>query len=294
MPWNQARKKVLPSRKQKSWKLYGTVFGVFVLLLSVAVFFIEVGNKDREVIEKPTKAEKKTPKITKGNSHSRTPVRKKVPIHKMSDKDRLERLEKMYGTNIPENLKTTYYFLKNPPTTTYKPPKRREDIFKHHSERTIAAVILLSPGSFVLQRPIYDESFDMSFRKSLEEPTLFSNDDTPDERELKEAVNDVKAELAERMRNGEKPSEILTECMNTAYELGKYKRDIEELLLEIEEDPTKSNQDVEDFVNAANKMLRDKGAAELPMPTLFRRQARLKVLARQQQEKQQIESEVNQ
>ena len=295
MPWNQAQKnKPLPPRRNLKLWLTGLV-GI-ILLTSIGVFtFIYNDNEETIEVAVKTKKKKQTSKPKYNAPHQIK--KKKIGLTQMTNEERLKWFERKYGTNVPENLKSEIYFLKNPPKLKIQPKARREDIFKHQSERSIASIVLLKPGAFLIQRSVYDDSFDIDFKKALEEPTLFSKDDTPEQRELKEAVNEVKAELAERMRNGEKPSEILTECMNTAYELGKYTRDIEELLYEIEDDPTKSNQDVEDFVNAANKLLRDKGAAELPMPTLFRRQARLKVLARQRQyelnAKQQLESEGN-
>ena len=203
--------------------------------------------------------------------------KKRVP---QTREERLAWFEKKYGTNIPENLKTTVYFLKHPPTTTYRPLPRPEDIFKHQSEKTIAAVLLHKPGAFVMRRTVYDESFDMDFRKSLEEPIIAKDDDDEATKELKAAVNDVKAELAERMRAGEKPSKIMTDTMDTAYELGKYSRNMETMLHEMSDNPANTDKDIEDFVNAANKLLKEKGAGEMEMPNFFRRQLRLKMLAR--------------
>ena len=203
--------------------------------------------------------------------------KKRVP---QTREERLAWFEKKYGTNIPENLKTTVYFLKNPPTTTYRPLPRPEDIFKHQSEKTIAAVLLHKPGAFVMRRTVYDESFDMDFQKALEEPIIEKDDDDEATKELKAAVNDVKAELAERMRAGEKPSKIMTDTMDTAYELGKYSRNLETMLHEMSDNPANTDKDIEDFVNAANKLLKEKGAGEMEMPNFFRRQLRLKMLAR--------------
>ena len=72
-------------------------------------------------------------------------------------------------------------------------------------------------------------------------------------------------------------------ALNAAYlredELGKLKRDAQY-----------SDRDIEDFVNAANKMLKDKGAKPIPMPkmvlrhvSLKRAAARAEEMARQEQ-----------
>ena len=236
--------------------------------------------------EAPTERAKPKKTRSAGLAAEVTPAKAAKPqkaTGKLRPKTREERLawfEKKYGTNIPENLKSTVYFLKNPPQQIFRPKPRREDVFKHHSERTIAALLLHTPGTFMIQRSVYDDRFDRDFVKSLEEPIISEDGDDQETKELKMAVNDVKAEIAERMRAGEKPSDIVNEIMNTAYELGKYSRNMEDMVREIADDPSKTDADVEEFVNAANKLLKEKGAKEMEMPNLFRRQIRLKMLAR--------------
>ena len=231
---------------------------------------------------KPAKPERK---------HVAKPVAKPAPVVKEVKKprapetreERLAWFKKKYGDNIPENLKTTVYFLEHPPTTTYKPLPQPEDVFKHQSEKTIAAVLMLQPGTFVMRRTVYDESFDADFVKAVQEPTPIEEDDSDETKALKTAVNEVRAEWIERMKAGEKPSDIMNEAMNTAYELGKYTRELEELLHEANDNPSMTNEDVEDFVKAANAMLKEKGAGELQMPDLLRRQARLRRIVRKAQ-----------
>ncbi len=231
----------------------------------------------------PVSVEKKPalpkPKVAKPRP---APAAKAKPAKRkeLTPQDQLARIRKTFGDNVPENLKPTVYFLENPPKTNFKPRKRPEDVFKHQSEKTIAAVLLLQPGAFVMRRTVYDESFDIDFKKALEDPTVIEDGDSDEDRELKMAVADVRAELAEKMKEGEMPAKIFTEAMDTAYELGKYTREIETMLREVSDDPTKTDQDVQDFVEAANVMLKEKGAAEIPMPNLVRRQVRLRTLAR--------------
>jgi len=266
--------------------------GLVVVIGGVAAWFMlgrsGAGPEDggRGATRSTTIAEVK-PRIAT-NVVEEAPKRKNYS--EMSREEKLAMYEKRYGTNIPENLKSTYYFLKNPPQRTYKPLPRREEIFEHDSERTIASVLLIEPGAFVMRRSTYDESFDDDFKKSLETPTLITKDDTPEQRELKEAVNEVKAELAERMRKGEKPSDIMTAAMDTAYELGKYRQNVEEMIHDMEDDPSASDQNVEDFVTAANKMLKENGANEIDMPSLVKRQVRLRNRARRAELMQQQEA----
>lgn len=219
---------------------------------------------------------------------------KRKPLGKMTNEEKLRFFEEKYGNDIPDNLKSTVYFLKHPPQRTFKTMKTRADIFEHSSERDIASVLLIEPGAFMLQKPVYDASFDRDFEQSLKTPTLIYKEDSEEDRELKRAVNETKLELADRMKAGEKPSDILNAAVDQAYELGKYKRSMEEMFVEFSNDPEKTDRDVEDFVAAANKMLKDKGAGEIAMPNMVRRQAHLKMLAkRADRNKEQVEKKEN-
>ena len=236
--------------------------------------------------EKPKTAAmpKEVKSVQRTRVHKPGKVTHKAPPPQTPE-ERLAWFKEKYGDNIPENLKTTVYFLEHPPTQTYRPLPQPEDVFKHQSEKTIAAVLLMKPGTFVMRRTVYDESFDADFKKAMEEPTEIEDDDSEETKELKAAVNEVKAEWAEKMRSGEKPSAIMTQVMDTAYELGKYTREIETLLHEVVADPANTDKDIEDFVGAANQMLKEKGAEELPMPNLIRRQIRTRLRTRRAQKR---------
>ena len=256
----------------------------FVLLLAGGAWWWlgRAGARPSRVVDVPVKSKampkEVKPSVAKGAKA--VPVRPVRPMRKpivpKTPEERLAFIKKIYGDNIPENLKSEVYFLEHPPTTTYRPMPRPEDVFKHPSEKTIAAVLLLKPGAFVMQRTVYDESFDEDFKKAMAEPTSIEDGDSDADRELKAAVSEVKAEFAERMAKGEKPSEIMTKAMEEAYELGKFTREIDEMLQEVEDDPTKTNQDVEDFVKAANELLKEKGLEQLEMPELLGRKVRLR------------------
>jgi len=104
-------------------------------------------------------------------------------------------------------------------------------------------------------------------------------DDSPEDRELKLAVADAKNELGERMAAGEKPSEVLNGLTDSLYELGKYKRQLEQELTKIRLDPTYTDADIGDFVKAANTLLQEKGLAPIQMPNLVRRGLSIRMAA---------------
>ena len=236
---------------------------------------------------KPAKPQPK-PKAAVAKPSVPAPAKQAKPKEKwhppQTPEERLAWIEKVYGNNIPDNLKSEVYFLKNPPTATFKPPPRPEDVFKHPSEKTIAAVMLMKPGVFVMQRTVYDESFDEDFKRAMAEPTVVEEGDSDETKELKAAVAEMKADFAARMANGEKPSEIMNKAMNEAYELGKFSGEVQAMLNEWVDDPSRSNEDVKDFVSAANKLLKEKGLDEIAVPELLGRQVRLRRKLKEQSE----------
>ena len=210
---------------------------------------------------------------------------KKPPTKEEKRAAQLKAIRDRYGDNIPENLKPVVYFLENPPQRTFHPAKSKVSIFKRRSEREIAAMVMTEPGTWFMRKPTFNERFDEDFRASLGEKIEFSDEDTEEQRVLKQAVIDTKAELAERMKAGESPSSIMNGFSDSMYELGQYRRMLQDELGKIKRDASFSDQDVQDFVNAANKMLEDKGAKPIPMPKMVLRQVSLKRAAAKAEEK---------
>ena len=203
----------------------------------------------------------------------------------------LKAIRDRYGDNIPDNLKPVVYFLENPPQRTFHPARTKTGIFKRRCEREIAAMVMAEPGTWFMRRPTFNERFDEDFRASLGEKIEFEEGDTDEQRALKQAVIETKAELAERMKAGESPSAAMNAFAGSMYELGQYRRNLQEELGKIKRDARYSDQDVQDFVNAANKMLEEKGAQPIPMPKMVFRQVSLKRAAAKAEEKAKKEKE---
>ena len=188
----------------------------------------------------------------------------------------LKQIRDKYGNNIPDNLKPVVYFLENPPTQIFHPARTAADIFKRSSEREIASMISTEPGTWFMRRPTFGERFDRDFAESLKDTIDINDDDTPEQKELKQAVIDTKAELASRMKAGGKPSDVMNDFAGSMYELGEYRRSIEADLSRLKKDETVSDKDIEEFVNAANQMLTSKGAKPIKMPQMLFRHISLK------------------
>ena len=236
-------------------------------------------------VEKP-KAEKPPKPAAKPAVTNAPPVVTNAPPTKEEKRAaQLKAIRDKYGDNIPDNLKPVVYFLENPPQRTFHPAQSKVSIFKRQSEREIAAMVTAEPGTWFMRKPTFNERFDEDFRASLGEKIEISDDDTEEQKALKQAVIDTKAELAERMKAGETPSAVMGAHADAMYELGQYRRMIQDELGKLKRDAQYSDQDIEDFVNAANKMLKDKGAKPIPMPKMVFRHVSLKKAAARAEEK---------
>lgn len=138
------------------------------------------------------------------------------------------------------------------------------EIFHHHSENVIAQLIFTEPGTVFFFEPRYTEKFVKNFEKSCEEPIIVSENDDEYTKYLKNAMKEVKIELCNRMHAGEDLAQILTETRKELKKLGEIKMDVERMVKK-EMKNAQSEEDVETYVEAANKMLEEKGIAPIKM-----------------------------
>ena len=149
-----------------------------------------------------------------------------------------------------------------------------EKTFQHEADRTIAGLLLIDPGDTVIGEIEYDEAFVKAFLESYDNPFMVMPEDTDEQKALKHSVADIKGELRQRMDAGEDIGKILTEARNQLQELGAYKDEINAMVEEIAEKSAKTPEDIEDAVNAANKMLESRGIAPMKIRGFLRGQMR--------------------
>lgn len=157
------------------------------------------------------------------------------------------------------------------------------DLFKYRSENAIQTILSLDPTRMapflVGQRPKYDQRFVEDFKKSLTDiPVLKDENDTPAEKELRQAVIETKKELAAALSRGEDIAQIMNDTQAELDRLCAYNETLRQQLNEIERDGKYTDDDVRDFVTAANQMLEKEGITKIAMPSLRHRQARLAMM----------------
>lgn len=130
--------------------------------------------------------------------------------------------------------------------------------FKHPVENEIAALIMTQPGEPLVGEPDYS-NMKQDFVNALIDKIEISDDDSELDKELKLNVEEMKKELAERVKNGEDIVEIFKEARRELRASAEYKNNLSELVQEQLYNPEISDEDLTSTIQAANKMLEAKG-----------------------------------
>ena len=149
-------------------------------------------------------------------------------------------------------------------------------IFDHSSENDIAGFLTMEPGETLVGTPSYERWFVKDFLKSLETPIVVTDDDTPEQAALKREMIKVKIDLKARHDAGEDIAAIMTATHEEYQRLAEYKDTIWDLLREARRDSNSTDQDIEDFISAANVQLEAKGIAPIELGPVTRHMLRLR------------------
>lgn len=154
------------------------------------------------------------------------------------------------------------------PLVNLKPRKAKSSIFEHKSENLIASLLVAKPGhTTMIGRPNY-KNINEDFLKSCTEPIIVRETDSEYDRDLKRAMNEVKADLKPRIDAGEDLAEIIEQSRAELRQLVEYKRTLTKEVMDMIRKEASTVEDVDSFVEAANKMLEQKGVAPLKLSTL--------------------------
>ena len=288
MAWNRpsedkARARI--SGEQRNVHLKGLLAGAAVVIGAAVAWWLFLSDSVGRGVTRPVapKSDKRQiPSVQRHATGTNAPAQ--VVDEQPKKKTLLEKIRARYGDNIPENLKMTVYYLEHPAKYKFKPSPTRGSIFQHTSEQMIADIALVEPGTMFVIQPEFDSSFDRDFVNAMLDKIDIYDTDTEEQRALKEEVAATKAEIAKMCREqGCQPSVILNQHAKTLYELGNYRRNLENELNEMHDKAEYSDSDIADFYAAANKMLKEKGLPEMVSPDLTKRSIRLARLERRKQ-----------
>ena len=143
-----------------------------------------------------------------------------------------------------------------------------ERVFENSADQKIAGLLLLKPGEMLVGDPssLFGRGFARAFLKSIESPIIVSKDDDEATAELKRAVIESKIELKARHDAGEDIGELMAREYKELQTLGLYREELKDQIAKLARDKTLREEDMEDFVKAANMMLEARGGSPLQMP----------------------------
>lgn len=278
MPWNQSKRTV--EKKPKVRINYKALVGVgFVLLVSVIAWLMIPADENIENTESSSKTkriattkklkEKKTLKATT-NVVKQTKAKSGKP--KERPPQRVGEIRDGYRLLCDGTLHRVLGVVTNTPGKFSIADKT----FKHSADVELGNLLMVEPGDDLLgdTAGMY-RGFNKEFDEALTEPIEYSDDDTPIQREMKQAVNELRKELKDRRAKGEDIEKIMEDTRNQLKELSLYRQELEDEVRKLSTDDL-TQKDYEDLVAAANQMLKERGIKPLEMPSTVRHAIRLR------------------
>jgi len=135
-------------------------------------------------------------------------------------------------------------------------------IFKHRCNNEIACYLSIKPGDVLVGTRQYTGQFKDDFLKSMETPIIVMQDDSPEVAQLKRDVIAARLQLKDALDRGEDIEQIMIDTRNELQQLMRVKNAVQHLFNE-EVKRCETEQDVDDILEASNKMLAEKGIAPL-------------------------------
>lgn len=147
---------------------------------------------------------------------------------------------------------------------TNKAERAWSSIFPHPSENVLAGLLVAKPGEAFVGTPRYNGRFTKNFLESLKEPIIVSQDDPEDIQQLKRAVNEAKIEMKAAYDRGEDIEEMLLKAREELQKMSRYKQELKADIYQFTHKTEGiTDQDVDDYIAAANMLLEAKGIAPL-------------------------------
>lgn len=151
-----------------------------------------------------------------------------------------------------------------------------EQIFENSADRTIAGLLVIEPGDDLIGGDEPSPWFMRSFLQSLKTPIVISEDDSEEAAALKRAVIETRNELKARYDAGEDIVKLLTDTRCELRELGAYRDELKKMVADYRRKKDISSDDMKDMVEAANKMLEERGLKKIVMPEFYYNQIELR------------------
>ena len=278
----KTRKPAVPKKSGKSPAVgKGLVAGLLVVAVAVVAWYFLSATKTDAPEENKSKKQAKIAEVT--------PVKAPPANAEEPKPEPVQMVTNRHGKVVQKKKPETYVDaagveryvkgngrvpLKNPEKYLVKSvvhPNAYPD-FKHDSENEIANLLTIESGGMIFGDREYDKRFEQDFLQALMEPVEITEEDSEEDRRIKENVEAAKHEIAERIKQGENLGDILTAERDEIRRLAQYKQQMEEIFHEqISTGEIQTEQDLDDFCKAVNTMLESKGIEPFKISGLMRR-----------------------
>ena len=235
----------------------GAIIGSLIALFTGAVIWWMSGEENAVIIQdEKGKKQNTTIKHTPTNSIKKSKSAK-VPVanHIEEEYDKANQPAVKLNSQTPSS---NVRVITNKVDTATS--KSRYDVFEHRVEGELAFLACMPLGTVVIGSRDFDETFMKELNEALISKITINDDDTDETRYYKQAVIDLKKQIKTMLKNGDDIAAALTQTRKELQDLGVYKTQLEiELNRFMSNGDEASDEDVEDFVKAANIMLKEKG-----------------------------------
>ena len=150
-------------------------------------------------------------------------------------------------------------------------PKGKYAIFTRNTDNEIAAYLSMRLGDTIVGTPRYNGRFKKEFLASLKEPIVITQEDTPEQAELKNMVIAARNDLKDAYDRGEDIEQIMLNTRAELQAMMRYKNDLKQQFNKLRREENITDKDVEDLFDACNLMLEKKGIAPMKFGPITRR-----------------------
>lgn len=274
MGWNQPQvndTKGLNIKRSRPLRFRGVIAVLSVIIgASIAVYFL-LPSRD---VPRRTREERKSKRIAEVKPEASHQTKEAAPIPIDPNARPTKVGEKLNGyIMLPDG---TLHYIRGEVTNDSRRVKSKWAIFSNPSENVIAGILTMQPGQTLAGRPNFSGKFTQNFLKTLSVPIVVEKDDPPEIAELKRAVTAAKIELKAAYDRGEDIEQIIYKERDACQNLSRYRKELKADVFSYTHKEAVSPEDVDTYVEAANKMLEAKGIAPIALGPLGRIKLRMK------------------
>ena len=258
---------------QKRRKRLGIGIAATLILAGAGMFVFLYLSDGRNVEPEVDNVPKKSAPVEKPSPASSTPIQNPVPKEppKPDPNARPTKVGEVVNGYV---LLPSGRMHKRTGVITNTPamrPKGKYAIFSRKTDNEIAAYLSLKPGDTIVGTPHYNGRFAKEFLASLKEPIVITQEDTPEQAELKNMVIAARKDLKDAYDRGEDIEQIMLNTRAELQAMMRYKNDLKQQFNKLRREENITDKDVEDLFDACNLMLEKKGIAPMKFGPITRR-----------------------